>query len=60
MSTKFLVSAALLVLCTATAAVADIYNFTFTSSGMNATGTIDIVGGVAQSVAVHSLKTGAA
>jgi hypothetical protein len=45
--------AVLMLLASAPAAVADIYNFMFTSSGMNATGTIDIVGGVAQSGSIY-------
>ena len=54
MSTKFFVSAVLLSLCMATAAVADMYNFTFTgNNGMDATGTITILGGVAQSGSIN-------
>ncbi len=45
---------AVLVLLASSSAVADqIYNFTFTSSGMDATGTIDVAGGVAQSGSIN-------
>ena len=42
-------AAMLMLLASAPAAVAELYNFTFASSGMNATGTINIISGVAQS-----------
>jgi hypothetical protein len=46
-------AAALMLIASAPAAVAQVYNFTFSSGGMNATGTIDIVGGVAQSGSIN-------
>jgi hypothetical protein len=42
-------AAALMFIVSSQAGVAQVYNFTFLSGGMDATGTIDIVGGVAQS-----------
>ncbi|HTQ30863.1 MAG TPA: PEP-CTERM sorting domain-containing protein [Opitutaceae bacterium] len=43
----------LLLLVFASSAHAQIFNFTFTSSGMNATGMIDVVSGVAQSGTIN-------
>jgi hypothetical protein len=44
---------ALCAISSASTALAQTYDFTFTSGGMDATGTIDIVGGVAQSGSIN-------
>jgi hypothetical protein len=46
-------AAVLMLIASAPSGFAQIYNFTFSSGGMNATGTIDIVGGVAQSGSIN-------
>jgi hypothetical protein len=47
------VAAVLMLIVSGQAAVAQVYNFNFISGGMNATGTIDIVGGVATSGSIN-------
>lgn len=49
-------AAVLMLLATAPAAVAQIYTFAFISSGMDATGTITISGGVAQSGSINVIN----
>ena len=46
-------AAVLMLLASAPAAFAQTYDFTFTSGGMDATGTITVVGGVAQSGSIN-------